>query len=93
MDLSFIRRQRPAVIDLAALLARTSAAQSASPTARAQVRLDTVAHINHDDPHVALFAAADEAASASASASLAAVRCGGSFALISDAVFSPRQPN
>ena len=89
MDLSFIRRQRPAEINLAALLARTSAAQSASPTARAQVRLDAVTHTNHDDPHVALFAVADEAASAS----LSAVRCGGSFALFSDAVFSPRQPN
>jgi len=42
MDLSFSRRNafNPAALDLATLLARTSATQAATPTARAQMKID-----------------------------------------------------
>ncbi|UVO55613.1 hypothetical protein [Sphingomonas sp. SUN039] len=86
MDLSFIRRNRPVAIDLPALLARTAAAQSASPTARAQVRLETVAgHFHPIDPHVVLFAQGP-----TASAFVGRIA---SFADLSGDIFSPRQPN
>jgi hypothetical protein len=86
MDLSFIRRSRPVAIDLPALLAQTSAVQSASPTARAQVRLENAAGYQHlVDPHVALFA---DDRSAGAFAGYAA-----SFADLSSEIFSPRQPS
>ncbi len=38
MDMAFARRQRPVSIDLAVLLARTSAVQASSPTAQAHLR-------------------------------------------------------
>lgn len=85
MDLSFIRRERAVPIDLSALLARTSAVQSASPTARAQVRLDAIADAVHvADPHIALFAEGMPATSFA--------MCVASFAVLSDPFFSPRQP-
>jgi hypothetical protein len=84
MDLSFIRRQRAEPIDLAVLLARTSAAQSASPTARAQIRLDAfTGTVRTTDPHIALFA---ESLPATAFGTDVA-----SFASLSDRFFSPRQ--
>ena len=86
MDLSFIRRPRPVAINLAALLARTSAAQSTSPTARAQVRLNAFSGATHQsDPHIALFA---EGAMTTSVATLAS-----SFAILSGDVFSPRKPS
>jgi hypothetical protein len=84
MDLSFIRRRRPVTINLHALLARTSAAQGASPTARAQVRLENAArHLHPADPQVALFA--DDRSSGSSVGQAA------SFADIAADIFSPRQ--
>jgi hypothetical protein len=86
MDLSFIRRNRPVAIDLHALLARTSAVQSASPTARAQVRLENAAgHLHPVDPHVALFG--DDRSAWVFAAHPA------SFANLPGAFFSPRQSN
>lgn len=84
MDLSFIRRSRAATPDLSALLSRVAAMQSASPTARAQVRLDGDGHMPLvDDPHVALFA---DAAAVSWTRSHAAA-----FAALPDPIFRPRQ--
>jgi hypothetical protein len=84
MDLSFIRHSRPVAIDLHALLARTSAVQGASPTARAQVRLETAAgHLHPCDPHIALFA--DDRSSWSHAGQAA------SFADLTGDIFSPRQ--
>ena len=84
MDLSFIRRNRAATPDLAALLSRVAAMQSASPTARAQVRLDSDSRsLFVADPHVALFA---DARAVSWTRSHAAA-----FAVLPDLIFSPRQ--
>jgi len=86
MDMSFFRRNRPVAIDLGALLARTSAVQSTSPTARTQVRLQADTGQSHTaDPHVSLFA--DDCPSAS-NAKIAA-----SFAELPGNIFSPRQSN
>lgn len=69
-----------AVPDLGALLARISAAQSASPTAQAHYRLVMGGDSpNAPDPHVALFTAAP-AFAASGPASFSAA-------------FSPRKPS
>jgi hypothetical protein len=86
MDLGFIRRNRPVAIDLSALLARTSAAQSASPTARAQVLLDSATgRFQPVDPHIAVFA--DD------SSAWVYAGCAASFADLSGDFFSPRQPS
>jgi hypothetical protein len=84
MDLSFIRRNRPVAVDLHALLARTSAVQGASPTARAQVRLENAAgHLHPVDPHIALFA--DDRSLWAFTGTVA------SFADLAGDIFSPRQ--
>ncbi len=84
MDMSFPPRRRSVVVDLSALLARTSVMQSASPTAQAQTRLDTAAtHGDPADPHIALFA---EGQAISGFAELPA-----SFAELSHEIFRPRQ--
>jgi hypothetical protein len=86
MDMSFFRRQRIAPIDIGALLARTSAAQEASPTARAQVRLQALEQFGHRvDPQVALFAEGRVTSTFVLSAA--------SFAEISTDIFRPRQPS
>ncbi len=82
MDLSFSRRGtfQPDALDLATLLARISAAQAATPTARTQLLLDRHRDpVGHGDARIKLFA--------SPSASNAEP-CGASFA----AIFSPCQP-
>lgn len=86
MDLNFFRRQRPVAIDFGALLARTSAAQEASPTARAQVRLQALDQSGHPvDSQVALFA--------EGRATSAFVLSAASFAKITNDIFRPRQPS
>ena len=83
MDFSFIRRHRGVEPDLAALLV-TAATQSASPTARAQFRLDMQGATSFPaDPHVSLFA----------DAQLSFVTLVASFADLPVAVFRPRQSN
>jgi len=84
MDMSFFRRQRPVSIDLGALLARTSAEQEASPTARAQVRLQALDQSScRTESQVSVFA---EGRTASAFVLNAA-----SFARLTDDIFRPRQ--
>ena len=61
MDLSFSRRKRASrsthAIDLAKLLVRADAIQSASPTAQAQTRLDVTTFLRPDlEMCVAIFA-------------------------------------
>jgi hypothetical protein len=84
MDMSFPPRKKGVVVDLSALLARTSAQQSASPTARAQTRLDAAtAHADPRDPHVSLFAEGQASADFADHAA--------SFAELSGEIFRPRQ--
>ena len=84
MDLSFIRRHRAAVPDLSALLARTAAIQGASPTARAQFRLDAQRDASWlADPHVSLFADAE----------VLFVNRVAAFAVLPGATFRSRQSN
>jgi len=58
MDLSFSRRNalKPASLDLATLLARISATQAATPTARSQMQIDrSPAATSHADARVDVF--------------------------------------
>jgi hypothetical protein len=82
MDLAFSRRNafQPAALDLATLLARISAAQAATPTARSQLFLDRrPGPVGYEDARIALFANP---------APIDGQAVGASFA----AMFSPRQP-
>jgi hypothetical protein len=84
MDMGFPRRPRPVAIDLAVLLARTSALQAASPTAQAQSLFAQEANDHNDvDQRVALF----EGATAGAPG----VGAPASFASLDPAIFSLRQ--
>jgi hypothetical protein len=86
MDMSFPPRKHSVEVDLSALLARTSAQQSASPTARAQTCLDAAtSQADPGDPHVSLFAEGQAAPGFADHAS--------SFAELSGEIFSPRQSN
>ena len=88
MDLSFIRSHRAATPDLSALLSRMAATQSASPTARAQMRLDAHGHIEpNDNPTIALFAGAGAAAATFVFSGAA------TFADLPEPFFSPCQLN
>lgn len=82
MDLSFSRRNafKPAALDLATMLARISAAQAATPTARTQLFLDRrPGGFGHEDARIALFASPAGGDTRPPGASFAAI-------------FSPRQP-
>jgi hypothetical protein len=82
MDLAFSRRNafQPAALDLATLLARISAAQAATPTARSQLFLDRRPRpVGYGDARIALF---------TGPLAVEAQVAGASFA----AIFSPRQP-
>ena len=82
----FPPRKHGVAVDLSALLARTSAQQSASPTARAQTCLDAAsAQTDAGDPHVSLFAEGQAAADFADHAA--------SFAELSGEIFSRRQSN
>lgn len=81
MDLAFSRRNAltPPALDLVTLLARISAAQAATPTARSQLFLDRrPGPVEDVDARIALFASP---------ATFEAQLAGASFA----AMFSPRQ--
>jgi hypothetical protein len=82
MDMAFFRRNafNPAVLDLATLLARTSAAQAGTPTARAQMQIEGRSVFQgHADARVDLFGRPE---------AHPAPQLGASFA----AIFSPHQP-
>lgn len=82
MDLAFSRRNafQPPALDLATLLARISAAQLATPTAKSQIFLDRRrGPVGDGDARIALFASPT---------TFEAQLAGASFA----AMFSPRQP-